>query len=336
MAIKKLPCGRWQVDLWVTPEKRVRRRFKVRAEAAQFEQHLLKKVAASKEWTPKGVDRRRLSELVGLWYDLHGHMLKDGERRRAKLDLMAVRLGNPVAVTFQAHQYALDRRLRHDAGTSPKTLNNELGYLRAVYNELRGLGEIAYANPLELVKPFRIDERELSWLTDSEVDLLLHAIRSGCENPHVEPIVLICLATGARWSEAEGLGPTGLRGSAVTFSKTKSSKVRTVPIDPALERFVLDHWKRHGRFTSAITSFRRALDRSGIELPKGQASHALRHTFASRFMQKGGNILTLQKILGHSSLAMTMRYAHLAPEHLADAVRLNPLAGKAIFGQTNV
>lgn len=38
-------------------------------------------------------------------------------------------------------------------------------------------------------------------------------------------------------------------------------------------------------------------------------------------------ILTLQKILGHSSLAMTMRYAHLAPEHLAEALRLNPLSG---------
>lgn len=62
-------------------------------------------------------------------------------------------------------------------------------------------------------------------------------------------------------------------------------------------------------------------------LPKGQASHALRHTFASHFMQNGGNILTLQKILGHSSLAMTMRYAHLAPEHLAEAVKLNPIAG---------
>ncbi len=84
------------------------------------------------------------------------------------------------------------------------------------------------------------------------------------------------------------------------------------------------HWKRHGQFTGAITSFRRALDRSGIELPKGQASHALRHTFASHFIQKGGNILTLQRILGHSSLAMTMRYAHLAPDHLRDAVMLGP------------
>lgn len=113
----------------------------------------------------------------------------------------------------------------------------------------------------------------------------------------------------------------------MTYSKTKSSRVRTVPIGEELERFIRDHWKRHGPFTGLISSFRRALVGSGIDLPKGQASHALRHTFASHFIQKGGNILTLQKILGHSSLAMSMRYAHLAPEHLVEAIRLNPLAG---------
>lgn len=129
------------------------------------------------------------------------------------------------------------------------------------------------------------------------------------------------------------LAPSRLRNGAVTYSKTKSSKVRTVPIQPELEAFIRDHWKRHGQFTGAITSFRRALSRSGIVLPKGQASHALRHTFASHFMQKGGNILTLQKILGHSSLAMTMRYAHLVPEHLAEAVRLNPLVALGLAAQ---
>ncbi|EIU3360095.1 tyrosine-type recombinase/integrase, partial [Pseudomonas aeruginosa] len=77
--------------------------------------------------------------------------------------------------------------------------------------------------------------------------------------------------------------------------------------------------------TSCITSFRRALERTTIQLPQGQASHALRHTFASHFMMNGGNILTLQKILGHSTLTMTMRYAHPSPDHLQDAVKYGPL-----------
>ncbi|WP_446479750.1 tyrosine-type recombinase/integrase [Burkholderia stagnalis] len=51
----------------------------------------------------------------------------------------------------------------------------------------------------------------------------------------------------------------------------------------------------------------------------------MRTSTASHFMMNGGNILTLQRILGHQSLTMTMRYAHLAPEHLQEAKMLNPL-----------
>ncbi|WAJ38718.1 tyrosine-type recombinase/integrase [Pseudomonas sp. GOM7] len=172
----------------------------------------------------------------------------------------------------------------------------------------------------------KVQERELSWLTTEQIVELLEEIWRGCGNPYVEIIALTCLATDARWSEAEKLKPTGLRNGVITFSGTKNGKVRSVPITAELEAKIVKHWKQHGQPNSAIIPIRRALARTTIRLPKGQASHALRHTFASHFMQKGGNILTLQKILGHSSLAITMRYAHLAPEHLAEAVRLNPLA----------
>lgn len=79
-------------------------------------------------------------------------------------------------------------------------------------------------------------------------------------------------------------------------------------------------------FEYAYSAFRDAVDRIGLPLPEGQLTHVLRHTFASHFMIDGGNILTLQKILGHANLTMTMRYAHLAPEHLQEARELNPLA----------
>lgn len=327
MSVKRKPDGRWIADVQPIRGQRFRKIFDTKAEALRYETFIIANKAVDPAWNPKSSDRRKLSELVTLWYDLHGHMLKDGTRRKAKLDALCLRLRDPLAAKRDASVYAHDRRVRSENGTSPKTLNNELGYLRAVFNELRGLGQIDYQNPLELVKPFRIEERELSWLTDDQISILLEAIRKHSDNPHVEPITMLCLATGARWSEAEGLTPARLRNGAVTYSKTKSSRVRTVPIGDALESFIRDHWKRYGPFTGSISSFRRALVRSGIQLPKGQASHALRHTFASHFIQKGGNILTLQKILGHSSLAMTMRYSHLAPEHLAEAVRLSPLAG---------
>jgi len=103
------------------------------------------------------------------------------------------------------------------------------------------LGVIDYANPLALVKQLKVMERELSWLTTEQIAELLEEIRRGCDNPHVEIIALICLATGARWSEAEKLKPTGLRNGVITFSGTKNGKVRSVPITAELEAKIVRH-----------------------------------------------------------------------------------------------
>lgn len=86
------------------------------------------------------------------------------------------------------------------------------------------------------------------------------------------------------------------------------------------------HLKKHGCFSNSINAFGRALKAAKIELPKGQAAHVLRHSFASHFVMNGGDILTLQKVLGHSTINMTMRYSHLSEDHLSDALRRNPLA----------
>lgn len=84
--------------------------------------------------------------------------------------------------------------------------------------------------------------------------------------------------------------------------------------------------------SSCFAAFRTGIDRAKITLPDGQLTHVLRHTFASHFMMNGGNILALQRILGHQSLTMAMGYAHLAPNHLKEAKHLNPLT---LIGETN-
>ncbi len=66
------------------------------------------------------------------------------------------------------------------------------------------------------------------------------------------------------------------------------------------------------------------------DLPEGQAVHALRHTFATHFMMNGGNIITLQRILGHASIQQTMTYAHFSPDYLIDATKFNPVANIVI------
>lgn len=64
---------------------------------------------------------------------------------------------------------------------------------------------------------------------------------------------------------------------------------------------------------------RKACDRAGI---RRVGWHLLRHTFASRVVSRGVPIRTLQQLLGHASITMTERYAHLAPATLIDAVRV--------------
>ncbi|GAB4591112.1 hypothetical protein ETAR_07150 [Edwardsiella tarda] len=79
-------------------------------------------------------------------------------------------------------------------------------------------------------------------------------------------------------------------------------------------------------FTDCYFQFLSVMEKTSIVLLLGQLTHVLRHTFSAHFMMSGGDILALQKILGHHEIKMTMRYAHLAPDHLETALRFNPLA----------
>jgi integrase len=328
MAIKKNQ-GKWVVD--VRPEgvsgKRVRRSFDTKAEAMRFEGFIRGKAAEGKEWNPSPKDKRKLLELINIWYEAHGAGLKDGVRRKDALVRLAKSLSNPVAYKLTADEYLRYRASRIASGISAKTANNELSYLQAVFNELERTDIIDFSCPIKKVRPIKINERELSFLTLDEVAELLTKIESFSLNPHVLLVTKISLATGARWSEAEGITLDKIVKNTITFTDTKSGRNRSVPIDEGLCQEVKVHLKEHSSFgTSTISAFRRALKQTSIDLPKGQAAHVLRHTFASHFVMNGGDILTLQRILGHSSLNMTMRYAHLAPEHLEMAVRINPLA----------
>ena len=76
---------------------------------------------------------------------------------------------------------------------SPKTTNNELGYLNSLFNGLNKIGEIDYANPLEGVKMIKLDERELSWLTTEQIKTLLNTMDKFSLNPHVKLITKISL-----------------------------------------------------------------------------------------------------------------------------------------------
>lgn len=184
-----------------------------------------------------------MSEVIKTWFKLSGVHLKDGERRKAKLNHLAIALGDPVAKSLKANHFVACRSTRISAGISPKTMNNELGYLNSLFNGLKNIEEIDYANPLEGVKMIKLDERELSWLTTEQIKTLLDTMDKFSLNPHVKLITKISLATEGRWGEAEGLTLDKLQDGKLTFRKTKSGKNRSIPASPELYAEISKHLK---------------------------------------------------------------------------------------------
>ena len=331
MSLAKVEGG-WLVDSQPAGRggKRFRKTFKTQAEAKTYQAWLTTQVIQDSKWQPEKRDVRKLSELIDIWYSNHGSGLRAGINTYSRLKLACEAMGNPVADRFTVEMFATYRTKRIADGISQNAVNREHAYLRAMFNELRRLGQWKKANPLAELRQFKIQEKELSHLTLPQINLVLASLANS-RNRHAVNIAKVCLSTGARWSEAEDLKTSQVRNGMIQFSQTKSGKVRSVPISKELEASLLEHHDEKATgvrfFSYAASAFREAIERiKEINLPAGQMTHVLRHTFASHFMMRGGNILVLQKILGHANLVMTMRYAHLSPEHLQEAVQLNPLA----------
>ena len=341
--IWKLEDGRWHLD--IRPDgrggARYRRTFDTKTEAKVRKAKVLAKAADGEQWQPPKKDARRLSTLVNDWFDLYGHTLKDGENRKSILLGTVKRLGNPPARSFTSEIWLnyrrtrlLDKKQNVMAGTSKKTVsknsvNHEHAYLSAVFGTLIKLKSWQHDNPMKGIPKLAIDEAEIIYLELDQVARLLDEV-SKSSNPNVLKMTKICLATGCRWGEALSLSSRHVRGGKFHFIGTKNSKTRAVPADPGLIAEILEGVPAgDDLFTTSKTStaeaFGRAIKAAKIHLPDGQLTHILRHTYASQYMIADGNILKLKEVLGHKTLAMTMRYAKLSPQHLTQSLTHNTL-----------
>lgn len=316
----------WYVDFRPrgTKSKRFRKTFSTKAEALRYKNYVLSNY--DEEWNNQKKETRYLSELADTWYENYGISLKSGKKRLQVIVRLIESLANPIASELEASTFVNYRAERLSNGLSPHTLNRELAYLKSLYNDLIRSGEFKGTNPVGKIKLLRVNETELSYLTNENINELLKEL-SESTNKHVKTVALICLATGCRWSEAESLRGSNIVNGKVIFTDTKSGKNRAVPI----EKNIIKDIPANAQglvFESCYSAFRSAIERCSFKLPKGQLTHVLRHTFASHFMMNGGNIIVLQRILGHSSLIMTMRYSHFSPDHLEDAIKYNPISKK--------
>lgn len=323
--IKKLPDGRYRLDFYPAGANGPR---VVRVRASKQELKILQaQYELDYQDAPDRfmVDKRKLSDLVNLWFKLHGSTLRDAKYRFSRTLALCESLGDPSVSKFSAADFSRYRERRLNE-VSISTVNHETRYLRAVFAELIRLEQFHGKNPLANIRTFAERERELSFLSAEQIPLLLAECDKSTNN-HCGVVARLCLATGARWSEANNLPRHNLLPDRVIYSDTKNGRVRVIPIKPELSVSSLAVAYPVGQrlFSSCKGAFRKAVERSGIELPDGQLTHVLRHTFASHFLINGGDILALQRILGHSDLKVTMRYAHLAPDYMARVRDLSPI-----------
>jgi integrase len=181
-------------------------------------------------------------------------------------------------------------------------------------------------NRIRKVKQLAEHNRRLRYLSVEECQILINV----CV-PHLKPIVVMALNTGMRKEEMLSLRwdkHVDLKHGFILLDTTKSGERREIPINETLQQTLQALVRRvHSpyvftdangkRFPDVKRTFHSACQRAGI---KDFRFHDLRHTFASHLVMAGVDLPTVKELLGHKTLSMTLRYAHLAPSHKVKAV----------------
>lgn len=217
-------------------------------------------------------------------------------------------------------------------GLLAKSINNHLAILRKC---LRCAAEWGHISDVPYIRPLKVPPQKIDFLNESECTALL----SSEVDSLAGVMILTALHTGMRMGEL-----LGLEWSSIDFEKAqitvcrsivrgevsspKSNRIRYIPMTGELRGKLLSVRRQKGLvfcredglpLTSMVAGsiLSRACDRAGI---RRIGWHRLRHTFASRLVSRGVPMRSVQQLLGHSTVVMTERYAHLAPTVLADAI----------------
>jgi integrase/recombinase XerD len=201
------------------------------------------------------------------------------------------------------------------------------------------------ANPCQMVRAPKADPRMPPRVSDEQLEAFLKAAES---RPMLHAFIALLADTGARaYSEALALRweDIDLAGGFLYLrsepgQRTKSGKARAVPLTPRLKSVLQEHAARfrmaayHGARSpfvfhhpmttrsaiagARVTSFRGAFDAAAkvAKLPAGFRPHDLRHRRVTTWLAAGANPVHVKEAMGHASLATTMGYTHLLPEHL--------------------
>lgn len=207
---------------------------------------------------------------------------------------------------------------------SPATVNRELATLKNMFTMAIKWGYLK-TNPAKEVKSLKEPPGRVRYLKHEEVK----ALYESCAG-YLRSIVVTALNTGMRKGELQELkwANVDFKNRKITVVNAKNNESRVIPINKTLHQELLllsegakgEHVfsdKNGHPYGDIKKSFITALTKAKIE---DFRFHDLRHTFGSYLAMQRVDLKTVQQIMGHKDIRMTMRYAHLSPEYVQKAV----------------
>lgn len=297
-------------------------------------------------------------------HDRYGpHLLataKAGKATLASLEAQFSHLYDLDLTDIERAHFDNFKAARLKRGRHPSTVNRDLDRLKAALS-MAVEWQLLEVNPLRGVRRIKRDiEERVRFLSPKEEGALRAALaarearlRRSRDNgnrwraarskdplpalsgyaDHVTPMTLLAINTGLRRGELTQLrwGDIDLSAKLVTVRAgyAKSGKARHVPLNSEALAVLRTYAGQHGgkgelfSVTSISKAWAGLMAAAKIEAFR---FHDLRHTFASKLVMGGVDLNTVRELLGHGDIKMTLRYAHLAPEHKAAAVEklVNP------------
>ncbi|MDA1117095.1 MAG: tyrosine-type recombinase/integrase [Proteobacteria bacterium] len=255
----------------------------------------------------------------------------DYERQRVMLKWWKAKLGDYslAAITPELLSRYRDK-LKGDEGVSNATVNRYLSALSKTFSNAVKEWHLLTDNPLRRVSKMKEPAGRVRYLSDDERTALLDA----CAKSEYKPlrlIVLFAMTTGMRRGELLGLRwqDVDLERRVAVLHKTKNSERRSVPIVPEVAELLREHGKVRRLDTELIfpgegsgpvwfdAEWYAALKAAKV---KDFRFHDLRHTAASYLAMSGATVPELAAVLGHKTLQMVKRYAHLSDQHTGAVV----------------
>jgi len=237
--------------------------------------------------------------------------------RMAKLTQM---FGNRESTSITPQDF--ERWIANHEDWKPATANRYRALLSLAYRLGIQNGKVTQ-NPARLMRHRRENNMRLRWLAVDEEKSLREAIER--KGPQRLPELDIAIHTGLRKSEQYRLewNHVDFDRKVLTVPQSKNGETRHIPLNSsALAAFLL--LKRHSEGSGRV--FLSLSPRGWFDVAVKDARlsdftwHSIRHTFASRLVMAGVDLRTVQELMGHKTIAMTCRYAHLAPSHTLAAV----------------